>query len=288
VTARDLARQIPAHWQENVKGMVRQVDDHRATSTETRTDQPFPEFMDGLRADRSGTNWFWSVQDFAGVLDRWGGGLPREHVHVVTLPPRGTPPAVLWERFAGLLELDPSSFDTRSARKNDSLGAEQVELLRRMNAVLGDRLAHHGPYSRMVKGYFANQVLAGQQGSRLALTGADHAFAVRKSEAMVKRLRTAGVDVVGDLAELVPSAEDAGGTPARDRPEDGRVLDSSVDALITILDRVHHENQQHRDTVADLRRELRRARRSKAALGAGARTRRRGRWPVPLRRGMLT
>ena len=130
LTARDLVRQIPAEWQEHVK--------HRSTKT-------LPDFVDDLREDVEGTSWFWRVQDFADVVDRWGRTLPASRVHVVTVPAAGADPGTLWDRFATLLGLDPASFDTKQSRANTSLGVEQAELLRRVNAELGDRVPLPGP-----------------------------------------------------------------------------------------------------------------------------------------------
>ena len=59
-SARDLVRQIPAEWQENVK--------HRRTKT-------YGRFLENLRdPDRSAevAQWFWGVQEIPDVLDRWG------------------------------------------------------------------------------------------------------------------------------------------------------------------------------------------------------------------------
>ena len=98
-SARDLVRQIPAEWQENVK--------HRRTKTYTR-------FLENLRdPERSAevAQWFWGVQEVPDVLDRWGESLPRERVHLVTVPPPGSSPTLLWERFAGLFGIDPTEFD---------------------------------------------------------------------------------------------------------------------------------------------------------------------------------
>ena len=44
------------------------------------------------------------------LLERWGGPLPRGHVHLITLPGRDEPKDELWRRFAGLLEVDPDSW----------------------------------------------------------------------------------------------------------------------------------------------------------------------------------
>ena len=73
------------------------------------------------------------MHDPLDVLDRWGAGLPPERVHVVTVPPAGTDPGLLWERFAGLVGIDPDTVDTTVARANPSLGAEEVTFLRRVN-----------------------------------------------------------------------------------------------------------------------------------------------------------
>ena len=76
-SARDLVRQIPAEWQENVK--------HRRTKR-------YGEFLDDLRDPARSAEvaqWFWGVQEVPDVLDRWGASIPREHVHLVTVPPPG-------------------------------------------------------------------------------------------------------------------------------------------------------------------------------------------------------
>ena len=48
-------------------------------------------------------SWFWGVQEIPDILDRWGGDLPPERVHLVTVPPPGGPPDLLWERFSAAL-----------------------------------------------------------------------------------------------------------------------------------------------------------------------------------------
>jgi hypothetical protein len=221
LTARDLLRQIPAEWQEHVK--------HRATRT-------LPAFVDRIIADQAGRSWFWTVQDYAGVLDRWGSSLPRSQVHVVTVPQRGADPTALWSRFAGLLGLDPATFDTAAGRGNLSLGVEQAELLRRVNAALGDSLPIPGPYPRVVKGVFAQQVLAGRRGTPLRLDRKGREFAVARSREIADELAALGVDVVGDLAELVPGpSDDDSGYP---EASEAALVAEGVDALAALLTRM--------------------------------------------------
>lgn len=219
LTVRDLVRQITAEWQEHVK--------HRSAVT-------LEEFVASLRSDTDRSSWFWQVQDFASVVDRWRGDLPAERVHVVTVPPAGSSPGLLWDRFAGLLGLDPASFDTDSSRSNTSLGAEQAELLRRVNAGLGKRLPLPGPYPAVAKELLAHRLLAGRAGGPLRLTPEDVSFAVDESAAQAARLEAAGVHVVGDLSEIVPDAAVVGATASPDAyaaPSDERLLEESIAAV---------------------------------------------------------
>jgi hypothetical protein len=213
LTARDLARQITAEWQEHVK--------HRSTAT-------FPEFVRSLRADEKHKTWFWQVQDSADVLERWGSVLPASRVHVVTVPPAGGASTLLWERFAGLLGLDPARFDLEQGRSNSSLSLDAAEVLRRVNAELGDRLPLPGPYPRVVKNVLAHQIMAQHPGAPVRLGADDAAFARAESQKIAERLAASGVDVIGDLSELVPPEP---AIPDADYP-DADYTDPDVEALL--------------------------------------------------------
>jgi hypothetical protein len=244
VTARDLVRQMSAEWQEHVK--------HRSTKT-------FGEFIATVRGDTGRKHWFWRVQDFADVLDRWGSTLDPSRVHVVTVPPSTAPSETLWVRFATLLGLEPSSYDLEVSRANTSLGVEQAELLRRVNQRLGDRLPLPGPYPTVVKNVLAHRVLAGHTGARLVLSPSDTEYAVEQSRAIADRLAAMGVDVVGDLDELVPDLEAAtraASPTAYDAPPAEALLDESVDALadllVVVLERIRAERRLA-DRIAEIR-----------------------------------
>jgi hypothetical protein len=222
VTARDHVRQISAEWQEHVK--------HRSATS-------FGTFVRGVRDDTARRSWFWQVQDYAGVLERWGADLPPEQVHVVTVPPSGADPTILWDRFARLLGVDPAAFDTELERSNTSLGAEQAELLRRVNLALGDRLPLPGPYPLVVKNVLAHRILEPRAGTRLTLAVADQQYAAEAARAIADRIAAMGADVVGDLAELVPEVEgvpDPGADPYA-VPADATLLAESVATIADLL-----------------------------------------------------
>ena len=67
LSVRDLVRQIPAEWQENVKHRAA-LSLRRGSSSGSRTP----------RATAGSPSWFWSVQEVPDILDRWGEDLPPE------------------------------------------------------------------------------------------------------------------------------------------------------------------------------------------------------------------
>lgn len=205
-TARDLVRQIPAVWQETVKN---------------RRLVGFPRYLQSLREPEQPGPWgkgFWSAQDAVDVLRRWGAAVPAGRIHVVTVPPPGGPPGLLWERFAGLLGLDPARYDTDVPRSNVSLGRAEAEVLRRVNRTLGDEV-DWPTYEFLFKRGLAETVLARRSGGqKVTLPLRWHPWAVEQSERTVKGLREGGYDVVGDLEELLPQQPE---------PESGQERDAS-------------------------------------------------------------
>ncbi len=190
VTARDLARQVASDWQERVKN---------------GNPVTFASFCANVGLERQ--NGFWRNQHLIGIFDRWAPQLPPENVHLVVGPPPGSPPDVLWRRFGDAAGFDASAFDpsTEEPRANETLGAVQVAVLRRVNEVLDGRIRQPA-YSKVVKRVFAQSILAGQSSApaqcppdlveRLAV------IATRQN----RRIGNRGYQVHGDLGELVPAA----------------------------------------------------------------------------------
>src|SRR3954447_10725833 len=148
VTVREPLGLLTASWQETLKyGNTRPLDDFNRTVSTSPHDI-----------------WNWRGLDAAEVLDRWARHLPADRVHVVTAPPdrRGS---VLWDRFAGLFLVDPNRYDVTAATCNHSLGLVQCELLRQMSLHLG-RFPTALARSRWIRGYLAEQKLAGQGAER--------------------------------------------------------------------------------------------------------------------------
>ena len=222
VTARDPARQVVADWQESVKhGRSQGFDMYVKRGGVGEGEEGKP-----------GSNTF-RAQRLPDVLQRWGATLPADRVHVVTVPPPGSDPQLLWERFAGLLGVsDPGRFRPgTSVRRNERLGVTEIELMRRVNAVL--RQAGDPAVRTIAKDVYAQNVLARVSSSPPPVLPVE--LRPRLDEIALEwtdDIRTRGYDVRGDLADLVPRHLD--GPAPTDWTED-QLVDTSVAATAELL-----------------------------------------------------
>jgi hypothetical protein len=188
VTARDLGRSVPAMWQETLKN---------------GRHQPFEEYVAEIGSRHDLGRRFWREQDVAAVCDRWGSAVGPDQVALVTVPPPGAPAAELWRRFATAIGVDPSGFEEPGAA-NESLGAASAEVLRRLNGQIEGM--PYGRYARRVKHQLAKRVLGPRRALEPAVGFEPPPWLRKRSRAMVGRLQSSGVRVVGDLADLEPLA----------------------------------------------------------------------------------
>jgi hypothetical protein len=191
---RDFATLIPAEWQESVK--------HRST----RAWQDWLGDIIDREADDPDRRqfWFWRVHDTLEILRIWSQGIPAERIHVVTMPPRGSAPDLLWQRFSGIIGAGHKGVDISLAESNASLGLAETELLRQINLAIPEDLPNWF-YMNVVKDQLAAETLAELPGpERLELPANRFAWATKQSKLIAAGLRAAGVDIVGDLADLAP------------------------------------------------------------------------------------
>ncbi len=220
VTARDLARQVPAEWQQTIK----HGRSHRLS-----------EFYDELRSPNP-TVLFWRVQDLPLLLGRWSRGVPEERVHVVTVPPSGAPRDLLWERFATILGVDPTMADLSVEIPNESLGLVEVETLRRVNLYAPPA---HPRQQLLIRQVLAEGILAAREDAqRFAPPAAEHPWVVKRGTEMVDELRTMPYQLVGNLDELLPPPEPLRG-PHPDDVSDSAVAQVAVETISELLYRTN-------------------------------------------------
>lgn len=222
-SARDLARQIPAEWQEGVK--------HRRRRS-------FARFLDEVQKAkrRNPEMWFWRVQGLPDVLTRWGAGLPPDQIHVVTVPQAGAPRDLLWHRYCAAFGIDPAWAPDETSRENVSVGSAETTLLRRLNRRLRKSGLSGADYRRIIRQVTVHEALAQRQGmTRTTLPPDAYPWAEEIAEEWIEWIHGSGVDVVGDVEDLrpVPPPEDE---PWRDpdRPNRKEVIDAALDALVAV------------------------------------------------------
>ncbi len=246
LTARDLGRQIPAEWQERVK--------HRGR-------RDYARFLQALVRNHDRTDWrmwFWRVQDLPAVLTNWGTGLTPDRIHLVTVPPPDGQPNVLWERFAGVLGLDPTLDYAESETTNASLGAAEVTLLRRLNIALAERKVPRETYVDWVREMIVKEVLAGRPDPQRATVPSErHAFVDEVTDRWLDWIEQSRIDVVGDLADLRPAwPERDAPWPDPDEPDAAVVADAAVAALAHVIDEISR-GTANQGPVARIARRLR-------------------------------
>ncbi|MCW2712229.1 MAG: hypothetical protein JWP24_2423 [Marmoricola sp.] len=188
LTARDLARSLPSMWTE---------------SMQNRGVRTWDEFLESVRtqdvSDKPG-RWFWKHQRISEIAERWRGAVGGDHFTLVTVPPKGTPPGVLWERFAGVAGIPEGVCDT-DVRSNPGIDAASAMVLRELNERLAADDLSRQDYEWIVKGALAKRGLV-QRGRDKVPLGMDERWVRRASRQEVRKLKALGLRVVGDVEEL--------------------------------------------------------------------------------------
>ena len=243
-SARDLARQLPAFWQESVKQGRRWT---------------FKKFL--AQAQANDSLWFWRSQSLPQVLSRWGAGLEPDHVHVVTVPHAGAAPGLLWQRFCSVFGIDPAWAPRESDRVNPSMGIAETALIRRLNRRLGQKGLTEHHHTTLVREMLAHQTLAGREGRKATLPPDLYPWAGEIAERWIEWAEGAKVDVVGDLDDLRPvsPAEGARWTDP-DKPNQGKVIGAALDALVALTEEAANRPDPNAQLSARMTRAARRFR----------------------------
>jgi hypothetical protein len=194
ITARDLSRVIPSHWQETTQNC-------RSTT--------WKDYVTGVLSANPGAvrpmPMFWQQHHLPTIVDKWS-NVATDGVYLVTVPKPGGRSDELWRRFATVLGVCPDPYEQPRFR-NRSLGAASAELMRRLNRQVEEM--SWPQYRWGFKAALAKQTLADRadREPRPALTAQEHEQVRDRAATMVAELADRDVHVVGDLEELVPAEE---------------------------------------------------------------------------------
>lgn len=219
VTVRDLGRAIPSAWQQTLQsGAAETFDDYLVRLQKN---------------ENSDAGRLWRNKDVPAIVGRWAAHVPAERIHVVTVPPSGSHPQLLLQRFCSVLDVDPARLDTEVARSNEALRHIGAEVLRRVNANLDKEFRRRDVYGDIGKRYFAVQVLGRDEGHRIRLPRHIEEWVRSVSQQHIDFLAAGGFRVVGDLADLEPAPEAFGDDEIV--PTEEEVAAAATQALATVL-----------------------------------------------------
>ena len=261
LTVRSYARQFPAVWQESLK-----MSDTRG----------FDEFMDDAFSSKPVGAWSWNSQSIPDILSRWSQAVPPERFRIVTVPPPGASPELLWQRWCAAVEIDDTGFDRDLTFTNESLGAQQAALLRRVQPQIAGPLDPRDERHRWVRGYLGHEVLLRQRGDRFAPRPRHSEELLRRAGQAVDELRARPYEVIGDLEDLLAAPPETARHP--DDVSEGEIIDTAAAAIAQMVSDVR-ELTLERDALRQRlarpdRRALGRARRVAAGIRRRLRLRR--------------
>ena len=189
VTAREPVGLYAGGWQESLKN---------------RDSRTMAEFAAAEVSESSMSVWNWRTLDVRLVLERWAPTVPAERVHVLPLPPPGSPRTLLWQRFAGLIGLEADSFDLSATFPNESMGVAEAETLRRINEHLKDE-DFERPFDKgvYIRTFLADERLATRKGEKYWPTDDVVEECRRRARDAVEHIEAAAYDVLGDVRDLL-------------------------------------------------------------------------------------
>ncbi len=237
VTARDLSRVMPSHWQTTLKngGTDSWADFAAAICTDAPPD-PSAERMHG---------WFWRRHDVPQIIERWRRVVPAERISLVTVPVSGGDPSALAQRFGSVVGVRLTGLTEPAGLTNASLGAHSAELLRRLNLQrpdMGRAEQLHG-LRKALGGALA--ATGAELEPRFALSQAQQEWVRARGQTMIAELESDGVRVEGALSDLVPPESPPSGVVDPAASTDAELLHAAERGLAGMV-----------TTVADLRLEL--------------------------------
>ncbi|MEV6348973.1 hypothetical protein [Actinoplanes sp. NPDC051851] len=219
VAGRDLWRTLPSMWQQSIR---------------ERRSWTFETFLRDVESGRFET--FWEIHTPNRMFRKWGDLVAPDQRHLITVPPPGAPHDTLWQRFAAVIGIPDGVCEMAAPTANPSLGAAEIEVLRRVNGALGEKYPVRTPYQKVVQRHLVNAVLKKRRNETRFSVGQDRAAWVRDlAEQQIKELRDYPCHIVGDLTDLRPGEMAASPSPSPDELDEKQVLQAAIETIVAML-----------------------------------------------------
>ena len=230
MTLRDIARVLPAQWQE---------------LTQNGLDWTFTEYLDGASqrkpSDSEQGRHFWYRQRWPRSLRAWQPLVDADDLIVVTVPQPGAPQRLLMERMSQAIGLDPNVLDL-DVFGNDSLGAVSAELMRRVTHEARAK-GFNLQQMTVLKFDLAKFTLSHRRADEPAIVMPLRMkpWVERVSQELIEGVQKLNPRIIGDLAELTPAWPDRTNRQVTEQPEAlpaDQLLDAALDG-VEALTRAH-------------------------------------------------
>ena len=210
LTVRDAAAVLPAQWQ---------------TAARNRGTLTWPEYAAAARdeATKPRSHTFLHSQRIGKMIRIWRNRVGIENLHVVTVPRPGAPRDELWNRFAGVLGVDPAAAPVLEVPSNPSAGYATAHLLCLVHREAA-RAGLPGSESQRLAVFIAHEAAsrrAEEPTPPLDLPTLE--FSAAWNREMIRVIDRSKVAVVGDLKDLPRKAQDSAARPL-DPPDDDAVV----------------------------------------------------------------
>lgn len=222
---RDLARQLPAEWQESLK---------RGRSW------TYERFLERMVARRGATaQQFWRSQDISDVLRRWTAGLEPDKVHVIVAPSGDPTPEQRWDLYCAALGIDPAWAPSDVGQVPAPLSITEAGALRAVNQRLQEVEHDAVTRRRLIRTALDTRQhspgAGGGPDDRITLRPDLSAWAAGITEEWVDWLTGSGVHVIGRVEDLwspLPDPDAVWADP--DQPDAAAVATTALDLLATM------------------------------------------------------
>lgn len=220
LTVRDATAVLPAQWQ---------------TSARNNGRYTWPEYVDAARDETTKvpSHTFLRAQRIGKIVRLWKNRLGPDAVHVITVPRPDAPRTLLWERFAGVLGVDPALATDFDVRTNPSAGYATAHLLCGVHGEARRRELPSREVQRLAV-FVADRAAARRREEGTApLDRSTLRFAAARNRAVARVVRRSGVHVVGELEEL-PGSPDLSSARPLVAPDDRALVGAAEGAAATL------------------------------------------------------
>ncbi len=221
LTVRDATAVLPAQWQ---------------TSARNRGTLTWPEYAEAARdpGTKPRSHTFLHSQRIGKMIRIWRNRIGIENLHVVTVPLPGARRQELWDRFAGVLGVDPGTGPVADVPSNPSAGYATAHLLCLVHRKAADAGLSPSQSQRLAV------FVAHQAASRRAdeptppLDEPTREFAAAWNREMIRVIDRSKVEVTGTLRDL-PRKPDLDAAQALVPPADPDVVEAAHGVAVSLL-----------------------------------------------------